>query len=208
MIENHTGTQFLDALASGDPTPGGGGAAAMMGAMGASLVSMVCHLTIGKKGYEGVDGQVRTLLATSEDLRRRLAAMVTEDARAFDTLMSAYRLPKATDDEKAARSLAIQAGLKVATEAPLACARASAEAVRLAAAAVEIGNVNVISDVGVGVLSAKAALRSAALNVNINVPQIQDKAFADTALGEIDSLLAECLPLAERVHGRVKSRMR
>jgi len=208
MIEQRTGTEFLDALASGDPTPGGGGAAAMMGAMGAALVSMVCRLTLGKKGYEGFDAQIRALLDQSEALRLRLAAMVSEDAKAFDTLMSAYRLPKASDPEKAVRSAAIQAGLKVATDAPLACARAAAAVVRLAGAAVEIGNVNVISDVGVGVLAAKAALRSAALNVHVNVPQIHDTAFTDLATNEIDALLAECLPLAERVHSRVKSRMR
>ncbi len=210
MIENHTGTAFLDALASGEATPGGGGAAAMMGAMGAALVSMVCRLTLGKKGYEGFDAQIRALLDQSEALRLRLAAMVSEDARAFETLMNAYRLPKASDPEKTVRSAAIQAGLKVATDAPLACARAAAAVVRLAGAAVEIGNVNVISDVGVGVgvLAAKAALRSAALNVHVNVPQIHDPAFTDSATNEIEALLAECLPLAERVHSRVKSRMR
>jgi methenyltetrahydrofolate cyclohydrolase len=207
MIDNHTGAEFLDALASGEATPGGGGAAAVMGAMGAALISMVCRLTIGKKGYDNVDAQMRNLLEQSEALRLRMAAMVAEDARAFDTLMSAYRSPKNSDDEKAARSLAIQAGLKAATEAPLACARAAADAVRLAAAAVEIGNVNVISDVGVGALSAQAALRSAALNVRINVPQLRDRTFADAALGEIEALLTECLPLAEQVHDQVKSRM-
>jgi methenyltetrahydrofolate cyclohydrolase len=207
MIDKHTGAQFLDALASAEPTPGGGGAAALMGAMGAALISMVCRLTIGKKGHEAADAPMRALLEQSETLRNQLAAMVAEDARAFDTLMSAYRLPKGSDDEKAARSVAIQSGLKVATEAPLACARAAAEAVRLAAAGVEIGNVNVISDVGVGALSAQAALRSAALNVHINVPQIRDRAFTDAATREIEALLAECLPLAEQVHSRVTLRM-
>jgi methenyltetrahydrofolate cyclohydrolase len=207
MIDKHTAAEFLDALASAEPTPGGGGAAALMGAMGAALISMVCQLTIGKKGYESVDAPMRALLEKSEALRLRMAAMVAEDARAFDTLMNAYRLPKSSDDEKAARSVAIQSGLKVATEAPLACARAAAEAVRLSAAAVEIGNTNVISDVGAGVLAAQAALRSAALNVHVNVPQIRDRAFADAANGEIEALLTECLPLAEQVHSRVTSRM-
>jgi methenyltetrahydrofolate cyclohydrolase len=207
MVDDLSTAAFLDALASGAPTPGGGGAAAVMGAMGAALVSMVANLTIGKKGHEAHDAEMRTLLADSEALRRRLAAMVAEDAAAFDSLMAAYKLPKASDDEKAARSAAIQAGLKAATLAPLACARASAEAVRLAARAVEHGNVNVISDVGVGVLSSAAALRSAALNVHINAPQIQDRAFSDKVLTELEALLAECGPLAEQVHTRVKARM-
>lgn len=207
MAELNTTTGFLDALASGEPTPGGGGAAALMGAMGAALISMVCNLTIGKKGFETVEAEMRDLLAESEALRARLQAMVAEDAQAFDTLMAAYRLPKATDEEKAARSAAIQEGLQAATRAPLACAIAAAHGVRLAARAVERGNPNVISDVGVGVLASWAALRSAALNVNINVPQIKDRAFADHALTEIAALLTECAPLAEQVHARVKARL-
>jgi formiminotetrahydrofolate cyclodeaminase len=198
---------FLDELASGNATPGGGSAAAIMGAMGAALVSMVCNLTIGKKGYEGVDGEMRKLLDESESLRRRLSGMVAEDVAAFDSLMAAYKLPKATDDEKTARSAAIQKGLRLATEAPLACARASAEAVRLTERAVEHGNLNVISDVGVGVLAAWAALRSAALNVHINAPQIKDRAFVDASLKELEALLTECAALSEQVHDRVKAKL-
>ena len=207
MVNDLSTAAFLDALAAGTPTPGGGGAAAMMGAMGAALVSMVAHLTIGKKGYEAHDADMRALLAASERLRQRLAAMVAEDAAAFDSLMAAYKLPKASDDDQARRSAAIQLGLKAATLAPLACARAAAEGVRLAAQAVERGNLNVISDVGVGVLASWTALRSAALNVHINAPQIQDLVFADRVLTELDTLLAECGPLAEAVHARVKARM-
>lgn len=207
MLAERTTTEFLDALASGAPTPGGGGAAAVMGAMGAALVSMVANLTIGKKGHEAHEDEMRELLAASEDLRRRLAEMVGEDAEAFDALMAAYRLPKADDEQKAYRSAAIQAGLKAATLAPLACARAAAEGVRLAARAVEHGNVNVISDVGVGVLASAAALRSAALNVQINAPQIQDRTFTDEVLTELEALTAACLPMADQIHARVKARM-
>lgn len=207
MTDVNTTAGFLDALASAEPTPGGGGAAALMGAMGAALVSMVCNLTIGKPGYEAVEAEMQALRADSEALRARLLAMVAEDARAFDTLMAAYRLPKSTAEEKAARSAAIQDGLKAATRAPLDCAVAAAEGVRLAARAVERGNVNVISDVGVGALAAWAALRCAALNVSINVPQIKDRTFADHALTDIAALQAECGPLAEQVHTRVKARI-
>lgn len=207
MIDSLTTEAFLDALASGNATPGGGSAAAVMGAMGAALVSMVANLTIGKKGYEAVEPQMRQLLAESEALRGRLAGMVAEDVAAFDTLMAGYKLPKATDGEKAARSAAIQAGLKLATEAPLSCARACAEGVRLAARAVEHGNLNVISDVGVGVLASWAALRSAALNVHINAPQIKDRDFTDRALTELQALVAECGPLSERVHEQVRAKL-
>lgn len=207
MIDTLSTARFLDELASGNATPGGGSAAAVMGAMGAALVSMVANLTIGKKGYEAVEPQMRQLLAESEALRAKLAGMVAEDIAAFDSLMAGYKLPKATDDEKAARSAAIQHGLKAATEAPLACARACAEGVRLAARAVEHGNLNVISDVGVGVLASWAALRSAALNVHINAPQIKDRAFVDAATTELAALLAECGPLSERVHEQVKAKL-
>lgn len=207
MITDQTIERFLDELASASPTPGGGSAAAITGAMGAALVAMVCNLTIGKKGYEAVDADMRDLLEQTESLRARLTGMVAEDVAAFDALMASYKLPKTTDDEKAARSAAIQAGLRQATEAPLACARACADVIRLADRAAEGGNVNVISDAGVGVLAGWAALRSAALNVHINAPQIKDRAFADKALTELEALLAEGATLSEHVHDKVKRKL-
>lgn len=203
MLDNNSTTQFLDQLASAAPTPGGGGAAAVMGAMGAALVSMVAHLTIGKKGYESREPAARALLADGEALRARTMPMVADDARAFDSLMAAYRLPKGTEAEKVARAEAIQAGLKAATLAPLQCARAAADGVRLAARALEVSHPSVVSDVGVAVLASMAALRSAALNVQINLPQLKDQAFTQQAQTELQALLAECLPLGERVQAGV-----
>ena len=199
--------RFLDELASGSPTPGGGSAAAVIGAMGAALASMVCNLTIGKKGHEGVEAAMRELLDRSEALRARLDAMVADDIAAFDAVMAGYRMPKATESEKAARAAAIQAGLKRATESPLACARLCAEVVRLCGPVADQGNGNVISDAGVGVLAGYAALRSAALNVQVNVPQLKDREFAARALAEVEALLAECGPLTERIHGVVRGRL-
>lgn len=207
MIVNGSVSNFLDELASGNATPGGGSAAAIMGAMGAALVSMVANLTIGKKGYESVEAEMKQLLQESEALRIKLTAMVAEDIAAFDKLMAGYKLPKGTDEEKAARSAAIQHGLKGATQVPLDCAIACAEVVRLTARAVEGGNVNVISDVGVGVLAGWAALRSAALNVHINAPQIKDRAFTEAKLAQLEQLLAECGPLSEQVHAKVHGKL-
>ena len=207
MIDEFPTSHFLDALASASPTPGGGGAAAIMGAMGAALISMVANLTIGKKGYETVEAEMCALLAQSESLRTRLAGMVAQDASSFDSLIAAYKLPNFSNAEKATRSEVIQAGLKLATLAPLDCARACAEGVRLAERAVEHANTNVISDVGVAVLASCAALRSAALNININTPQIKDRGFAASTMRELEALLAECLPLAENVHSRVKAKL-
>ncbi len=207
MIVEQPVTRFLDELASGAATPGGGSAAAIMGAMGAALVSMMCNLTIGKKNYTEVEGEMRAVLADAEALRTRLADMVAEDIAAFDGLMAAYGLPKDSDEQKAVRSAAIQAGLKAATDAPLACARASAEVIALSLRAAQVGNKNVISDAGVGALAAQAALRSAALNVYINVPSLKDAAFASACRDEIDALLATAVPLAEQTYERVKSKL-
>jgi methenyltetrahydrofolate cyclohydrolase len=123
MITQRPVETFLDELASAAPTPGGGSAAAVIGAMGAALVSMVCNVTMGKKGLEAAAADMQAVRDESERLRTRLTAMVAEDIAAFDGLMAAYRLPKSNDDEKSRRAEAIQANLRAATETPLACAR-------------------------------------------------------------------------------------
>ncbi|MDL2338233.1 MAG: cyclodeaminase/cyclohydrolase family protein [Pseudomonadota bacterium] len=207
MIVEQPVTRFLDELASGSATPGGGSAAAIMGAMGAALVSMMCNLTIGKKNYAEVEGEMRSVLQAAEGLRKRLADMVAEDIAAFDGLMAAYGLPKDTDEQKTLRSAAIQNGLKAATDAPLDCARASADVIALSLRAAQVGNRNVISDAGVGALAAQAALRSAALNVYINVPSIKDEVFARSRRDEIDALLASAVPLAEQAFELVKTKL-
>ena len=170
---------FLDALASQGATPGGGSAAAIIGAMGAALVSMVCNLTIGKKKYAEVEGEMKDVLAKSEALRVKLIGMIEDDVRAFDAVMGAYGMPKESDADKAKRDQAIQAALKLATDVPMACARAARQVIDIAATASDKGNLNVISDAGVGVLAGYAALRSAALNVFTNARMITDKTFAE-----------------------------
>jgi formiminotetrahydrofolate cyclodeaminase len=207
MVTQDSVEKFLDQLASGAPTPGGGSAAAISGAMGAALVSMVCNVTIGKKGYDGVEGEMRAVLEQSEQLRRRLTAMVADDIAAFDSIMAAYKLPKTSDAEKAGRALAIQAGLTRATETPLACARACAEVIALARRASEHGYLNVISDAGVGVLAGYTGLRSAALNVYINVPSLKDRGFAERSLAEIEKLLAYAAAESESVFTLVRGKL-
>ncbi len=206
MHPGPTIASFLDDLAAATATPGAGAAAALTGAMGAALVSMVARLTLERPGHEANAAALNALLQASESLRQRLAAMAAEDAAAFGSLLAAWKLPKGDAAQQAARSTAIQAGLLAATHSPLACARAAAEGVRLAARVVELGHRNVVGDVGTGVLASFAALRGAALNVRLNAPQIRDPAFATAALSEIDALLAECGPLTEWVHDRVRER--
>ena len=198
---------FLDELASGAPTPGGGSAAAVMGAMGAALLSMVCNVTIGKKGHEAVESDMKAMRGESERLRALLTAMVADDVAAFDGLMAAYRLPKASEQERSRRAESIQSNLRAATETPLACARACAEVVALSRRAAEKGFAGVVSDAGVGVLAANSALRSAALNVYINAPSLKDRAYATAATAEIEQLLERCARESEAVFELVRSRL-
>ncbi len=207
MIKDKSVQIFLDELASKASTPGGGSAAAIMGAMGAALASMVGNLTIGKKGYEGVEPEIKDLLAKTEALRAKLTDMVRADVEVFDQVMGAYGLPKDTDEQKAKRSEAIQVALKAATDVPLACARACAEVIDLCKPVAEKGNKNVISDAGVAVLAAYAALRSAALNVYINAPGIKDRQFADSRTAELEGILKGKDALMEEIYGIVKSRL-
>ena len=198
---------FLDQLASSAATPGGGSAAAIIGAMGAALVSMVCNLTIGKKKYADVEGEMKDVLAKTEALRKRLTGMIQDDVKAFDAVMGAYGMPKETDADKTARDKAIQAALKLATDVPLACARAAREVIDLAAIASDKGNLNVISDAGVGVLAGYAALRSAALNVFTNARMITDKTFAEAKLKELNQLLAGAEGATEKAYAVVKGKV-
>jgi len=207
MITHTTLDEFLNTLASGAPTPGGGSAAAVIGAMGAALISMVCNVTLGKKGMEAAAAQMRAVCGESERLRLRLTAMIAEDIAAFDGLMAAYRLPKASDTDKALRSAAIQKSLIGATLTPLECARACAQVIGISRRAAAAGYAGVISDAGVGVLAAQTALRSAALNVHINAPLLEDRNFAAAAVDEVEKLLESGGRESEAVFALVRSRL-
>ena len=199
--------KFLDELASDAPTPGGGGAAALSGAMGAALVSMVCNLTIGKKNYEAVSDDLKKTLARAEALRAELTQGIDEDVVAFNTLMGAYGLPRGTDEEKAARTDAIQVALKAATLAPLHTCKICYDVIALSKEAADKGNLNVISDAGVAVLAANAGLRSCALNVFINAKSIKDRDFAEKQLAEVNALLGKAAAETEAVYQTVKDKI-
>ena len=207
MIVDRSIREFLGELASSAPTPGGGSAAALVGAVGAALLAMVGNLTAGKKGYEAVDRSMRDLVAESDRLRGELARLADEDVRVFGEVMAAYRMPRGDDAERAARRDAIQSALLDATDAPLKLARVCAEVIDLAATAAEEGNSNVVSDAGVGVVAAHAALRAAALNVWINAGSIDDREFADRAVAELERLLAVGAERTEAVFARVRERL-
>ena len=166
---------FLDQLAEGSPTPGGGSAAAHVGAAGAALATMVARLTIGKKGYEDLEEEMASLAKEADKLRADLTQAVARDAAAFQAVMKAYRMPKSNDVEKQARAEAIEEAMHEAAAVPLQVAGASARVAELALEAAEQGNVNAITDAAAGGQMALAALRSAALNVRINAQSAADE---------------------------------
>ena len=206
-IKDKSIQQFLDELASKSPTPGGGSAAALLGAQSAALTSMVCNITIGKPKYQHVEADMQALLVKAERLRTTLTDMIEADVNIFDQLMAAYGLAKETEQEKSTRSQQIQAVLKEATLVPLACAQACAEAIQLSQEAADKGNVNVISDAGVAVMSAYAGLKSAALNVYINTASLKDRAFADEKLAELELILQGADIEAEEIYQLVKNKL-
>jgi formiminotetrahydrofolate cyclodeaminase len=177
MYPQFTATAFLEALASSSPEPGGGAAAALVGATGAALISMVANLTIGKAQYTAVQSEMEQARGRADALRERLTAAIDRDSEAFRSVMRAYGLPKAADDEKAARRAAIQQALKEASQEPAEVVRLCREVTEWSRVAAEKGNVQAISDAAVAALLADAAAQSAALNVKINLKSITDAAF-------------------------------
>ena len=197
---------FLDELAASGATPGGGSAAAVAGAMGAALVSMVCNLTIGKEKFSGVEAQMKEILARSEALRAELTQLMADDVAAFNAVMAAFRLPKATEADKRGRGEAVQASLKQATLTPLATARACAEVIELCQSVVDMGNPNAISDAGAGAACAQAGLKAAALNVFINLPSLKDESFVLTRRAELEQILTR-YDLADEIYESVKGKL-
>jgi formiminotetrahydrofolate cyclodeaminase len=198
---------FLDELASKSATPGGGSVSALMGAQSAALTSMVCNLTIGKPKYAEVEVEMQALLQKSEGLREKLTGLIKADVDVFNRLMAAYGLPKETDEEKAARTEVIQTVLKAATEVPLECARACAEAIELSRCAANKGNLGVISDAGAAVLAGYSGLKSASLNVYTNIGSLKDRQFAEAKLAELETILKDVDVAVEEIYQIVKTKL-
>lgn len=197
---------FVDQLAQGTPTPGGGSAAAQAGAMAAALVSMVGRLTIGKKKYADVEDRLREIVDQSEQMRVALTQDVVEDARAFDGVMQAMRLPHTTPAEKTARAEAIERATQRAAEIPLEVARRAKKLIELAAELGEIGNVNAITDAASGAALARAALRGAGLNVRINASGISDQTAARSWIEQLTELEHQAFTAEARLHEALRQR--
>ena len=189
--------RFVDEVSSNSPAPGGGSVAALAGSLGAALAAMVANLTVGKAGYESAWAPLSSLAERAQGLKAALLRAVDDDTKAFDDVLAAMRLPKATEEQKAARASAIAAAYEKATAVPLATARLCLQALELTEQAAASGNRNSASDAGVGALLAKAGLDAALMNVRINLPSVREGAFKAATLAEIAELQSKSAgPLA------------
>jgi formiminotetrahydrofolate cyclodeaminase len=191
MLKEWSLRGFLDDLADGTATPGGGAVAALNGAQAAALVSMVCRLTLGRKKYAAAAETVQGLLDRAEILRGQLLDLLDRDIRAYDGVMAAYRLPKETEAQAQNREVAIQEALREATLTPLATMAACVEVLALCPTLLSQGNPNATSDAAAAVVCAFAGLQMAALNVQINLPSLTDTDFTAACTDKMKALWAE-----------------
>jgi len=206
MYIDETLQHYLDDLASALPAPGGGSTAALSGAMGAALASMVCRLTIGKAAYAGVQQEIEELLKRTEHLRLRFQQLIQEDIDAYGRLSACYKLPRETNEERATRTEAIQKQLVEAALVPLEVAERAAELVQRCERIIEIGNATVLSDVATGAILASSAGEGAALMVRINVQALKNEELAVELRERLNGALTVIANGVQRVTSRVGRR--
>ena len=194
---------FLEDLAGSAPAPGGGGAAALVGAAGAALGNMVGSLTVGKKKYAAVEADILVLNRRAAALRKRLEGLVQADAAAFTPLAAAYKLPKETPEQQAHKAAVLETALEGACAVPLEIMSACCEGITLAAEYAEKGSVMAVSDAGCAALFCKAALQAAGLNVSINTRLMADNARATALNTQADAMLAEFVPQADQIYEKL-----
>lgn len=199
---------FLEDLAGSAPAPGGGGAAALVGAAGAALGNMVGSLTVGKKKYAAVEADILVLNRRAAALRKRLEGLVQADADAFTPLAAAYKLPKETPEQQAHKAAVLEASLEGACAVPLEIMSACCEGITLAAEYAEKGSVMAVSDAGCAALFCKAALQAAGLNVSINTQLMADTAHAAALNAQADAMLAEFVPQADQIYEKLTHSLR
>jgi glutamate formiminotransferase/formiminotetrahydrofolate cyclodeaminase len=190
---------YLGKLASAEPEPGGGSVAALVGALGAALVTMVADLTLGKEKYAAVQDQIADVKTKAEELRHLLQDLVTLDAEAYRVVAGAMKMPRGSEEEKSMRDAALQEALVGAAKVPLQIAEAALEVAKLSLPAAESGNSNAVTDAGIAAILAEAAAQSAALNVKINLAWISDTEFNETTWSRVQSILSETASLRECV---------
>ncbi|MGA7875732.1 MAG: cyclodeaminase/cyclohydrolase family protein [Desulfoferrobacter sp.] len=196
--------QFLEETASNSPVPGGGSVAALSGALAASLAEMVAGLTVGRKGFESVEPKMKSIREKAQAFRAKLVEDIQSDSDAYNQVIAAYKLPKATEQEKIERSKAIQAGLRQAAQVPLEVARHSLQILGLAETVVTQGNPNALTDGAVGAMLARTAGLAALYNVKINLSSIKDKEFVEETAQEVNHLEAEILHRERQILAGIK----
>lgn len=207
LLEQKT-TDFLEQLSSAAPIPGGGGASAAVGAFAAALGLMVTNLTVGKKKYADVEAEIVEIREKLEQKKQELIRLVDADAEAFEPLAKAYGLPKNTEEEKARKAEVMEAALKNAAEAPLRIMEAIVESMELIQVLGEKGSRLAVSDAGVAILFAQAALEGASLNIFINTKMMQDQAEAERLNRRADELIARGKELKEITYKAVLESIR
>lgn len=203
-IAEKTCVEFVDVLASKSAVPGGGGAAALVGAIGMALGSMVCNLTIGKKKYAEYEESVKDILNKAGKIEKELLEMIDKDAECFLPLSKAYGLPKSTEEEIRIKEETMEKALKVACEVPISIVRVCFEAIKLHEDLVDKGSKLAISDVGVGVQCLRAAILSGQLNVVININSIKDEEYVSKVKNEVDELVKEGVRICDEVYAKVE----
>lgn len=188
MLVDLTVNDFLDKVAGNDPVPGGGSIAALNGAIAAALAAMVAGLTIDKKGYENQDELMRRIRALAVKQKEEFVSDVDRDSEAYDKVFGCFKLPKSTDEEKAARSAAIQEATRFAALVPMQVARNAYELMSVIADVAMHGNRNAVTDACVAMMSARSAVLGALMNVRINLGSLKDRAFVDKLQCEADEL--------------------
>lgn len=202
-----TVSQFLDAVASGAATPGGGSASALVGSLGAALVEMVANLTVGKKAFEAQEVEMKKMGEDAHSYREALSATIIHDINAYQAVMTAYLFPKATEEEKKKRKDEIQKALKRAADPPLFTAATSLKVLKLCQKAVERGNPSVITDAAVGALLADAALHGGVFNVLVNLSALEDENTVKKMKKELRRLEQEGKKTKEQIIARVREKM-
>ncbi|HYE65315.1 MAG TPA: cyclodeaminase/cyclohydrolase family protein, partial [Pyrinomonadaceae bacterium] len=197
--ESQTVRDFAAELASAEPAPGGGAAAAHAAALGAALGEMIAHLTEGREKFADVESEVRDLLAQLSPLRERLHVAAVEDAASFGRVMEARRMPQSTEDESVARANHIEAALKGAATVPLEVAGVAVQVLELLETLAEIGNPKALSDAATGAQLSLAAVASARYNVLVNAAEIEDEEFASEHRSRADDLLERAREITARV---------
>lgn len=199
--------EFIEILASKSPVPGGGGASALVAAIGVALGNMVGSLTVGKKKYVEVEEEIVALKTKSNRLQKELLELVELDAVVFEPLSKAYGLPKETEGEKQIKSIIMEEALKNASSVPLEIMRKCCEAILIQAEFAAKGSAIALSDAGVGVIFCKAALQGASLNVYINTEAMKDRAFAENINNETAGMVEQYCKLADETFDYVLNRI-